>query len=626
MNKAVKLLKRIFDALLVLVVIGAIVLLLAPQLLGAELLVVLSQSMEPTMPMGAVVVSRLVSASEIEVGDVITFRSPDPADGSDLITHRVVEVMGSGLDVRFRTQGDAVEEPDRDLVAPTHLVGRVQFSVPFLGYGVHFARTPLGFILLIGLPAALLVGGEIRSIVKAVRGKTASAPERTPPDLPIPEKDRSQAPLATQARDVASWEQVQALQAQVEALQAEVAILREHLEQISPDTSRLPVSEPPTVPPRPQQAPSGREVSDQQKEHAGHPILDRFPITAPDVKLLPPPKLTRPGIVERLAVSFASWAWLGVLAGLVAIFLLVNFLLPKTLSVSLNMYVAQPFLWSYLAFLAFLGWRYGLERRPPLSKPLVLMAILAGAFQVALFVIAGLFFGFDRSPYDHRPLVLLGNLAYVGTMLVGMEMSRAYLMTTFKRRNPRLAMVLLSLLFSFVSIRFADFRVLNSVDVAFRVSGGTFLPTLCQNLLASFLVLVGGPVASIAYRGTLLAFEWLSPIQPNLEWIVTALLGSIVPILGLLVIRSQLLPKLASKREAQHQEAPSSASRARVGLPAVLFVAGEVDGIVRTLRERKHQRTADASASQALVIETEPQLDRRRCCDGAAVTMETNTR
>lgn len=313
------------------------------------------------------------------------------------------------------------------------------------------------------------------------------------------------------------------------------------------------------------------------------------PITIPDTDGLSPPNLTQPagveqprdGILTRVRHAtlanrlitvpdtagllarklrerrVARWGWLAVLGWAAAIFIMVNFGLPRALSTSLNIYLVQPLLWSSLALLAFLAWRYNLEDWPSFSKPLVVMAILTGAFQVALFVLAGLFFGFGYSPYGHRPLVILGNLVYVGSMLLGMEVSRAYLVTLFSRRSPILALTLASFLFSLMSTPAARFGLLGSAPTAFRVSGETFLPTLSENLLASFLALIGGPVASIAYRGTLQAFEWLSPILPNLQWTVIAFLGTLAPALGLVVIRSLYLPEAASEEEEQSREGAS---------------------------------------------------------------------
>ena len=630
MKQVGKLCKGMFDALLVLVIVTALALLLVPRLLGAKLLVVLSQSMEPNMPMGSIVVSRPVPASEIEVGDAITFQSPDPADQSALITHRVVELVGSGIAVRFRTQGDAVEEPDLRLVAPQHLVGRVWFSVPYLGYAVHFMRAPLGFILFLGLPTVLLVGGEIQSMVraakkkaarepehtsqdtltpnkvrpqtspslslgerlrdmvKAVEKKTAHVAEHTPPNAPISEAPRGQTPPTVHAQDVPLWQQVQALQAHADALQAEVTMLRQQLEHETDaqqtDLEReqahilvLAGKAEPTV-----------KVELAAREQEGTPPPERALPTV--IEEQPATRQTPQGFVERLTDALAGWAWLGIFAGLIAVFLLVNFGLPGILPASLTRYVAQPLLWTYMAVQAFLCWKFGLETRPSLNVSLVIVAGLIGAFQLALFFGAGLLFGFDRSPDDFQLSVLLGNLVCVGTLLAGMEISRAYLVATFSRRHPWLALTLLSLLFSLFSVPLSRFEGTDSVAAFFQSAGETLLPVFCQNLLASLLALIGGPVASLAYLSPLLAFEWLSPIQPGPQWVAVALLGSIVPLLGSSVVRWKFLRQPARERKTRPNETGSSGAQARERLPFVLLVTS---GIAQMLRGPAPARTAE---------------------------------
>jgi signal peptidase len=162
--------RGVLDTLMMLVIVGALVLLLAPRLLGANLLVVLSQSMEPKIPMGSIVVSQPVAAAdEIEVGDVITFQAQGPDGDPALITHRVVEVLGGGMEIRFRTQGDAVEDPDMTLVSPSNLVGRVWFNIPLVGY-----------LTIVGLPAALLILSEWVEILRSIREEKRPRVVRVP--------------------------------------------------------------------------------------------------------------------------------------------------------------------------------------------------------------------------------------------------------------------------------------------------------------------------------------------------------------------------------------------------------------------------------------------------------------
>lgn len=150
--------RGIFDVLLMLVIVGALVLFLLPRLMGADLLVVVSRSMEPTIPMGSIVVSLPeTNPDQISVGDVITFTAEGLGGEAALVTHRVVEVVDRGVKPRFRTQGDAVEVSDLVLVAPDDLIGKVWLSLPLVGYLVALLRTPLGYLAIVGFPTSMFI-------------------------------------------------------------------------------------------------------------------------------------------------------------------------------------------------------------------------------------------------------------------------------------------------------------------------------------------------------------------------------------------------------------------------------------------------------------------------------------
>ena len=243
------------------------------------------------------------------------------------------------------------------------------------------------------------------------------------------------------------------------------------------------------------------------------------------------------------------WAWAMVVPAVVAIYLLVNLRFPMVLPGGLNVYLAQPAAWTGLALLAFLGWRYGLTAKPRAHPRFLALAALLGAFQVSLTVIAGLAFGFGYSPYGHQAEVLAGNLLYGATMLVGVELSRALLIGVVGRSRPLAGLLLVSLLFTIISISLGQYRGLTSPLSAFEMGGETFLPLLAQNLLATLLALLGGPLASIAYRGVLEGFEWISPILPNLGWAISALVGTLAPVIGMLVVQAHVRePSAASGR------------------------------------------------------------------------------
>jgi signal peptidase len=250
-------------------------------------------------------------------------------------------------------------------------------------------------------------------------------------------------------------------------------------------------------------------------------------------------------------ISAWPWLWVAILFWLASIYLLVNFRLPKVLTSSFNIYLAQPLTWSSLALLGYLGWRFGLQDRSKTDRRLVIMGALSGLFQIAVFVIAGLLLGFGHSPYSHKLLYVLGNLLYMVSMLIGFELSRAYLVGVFSLGNRTLAVVTPSLLLASLSIPIAKYTSVVDPPSLFKFVGVTYLPAFSEHLLASFLALLGGPGGAIAYRGVLQLFEWLSPVLPNLQWPVAAFIGTMAPAFGLIVIRNQILPETVTKREDQ---------------------------------------------------------------------------
>ena len=245
------------------------------------------------------------------------------------------------------------------------------------------------------------------------------------------------------------------------------------------------------------------------------------------------------------------WAWVMVVPAVVAVYLLVNLRFPQILPGGLNIYVAQPAAWTGLALLALLGWRYGLQARPASHPRFLALAVLLGAFQVSLMVLAGLGFGFGYSPYGHQPDVLAGNLVYVATMLAGIELARAYLIAVVGRARPLAGLLLVSLLFTLISIPPGQLSGLTTPLSVFQMSGESFLPLMAQNLLATLLALLGGPLASIAYRGALEAYEWTSPILPDLPWAMISLLGTLGPVVGMLIVQGHVsAPSAPSERRA----------------------------------------------------------------------------
>ncbi|MEN4011560.1 MAG: signal peptidase I [Chloroflexota bacterium] len=235
-----------------------------------------------------------------------------------------------------------------------------------------------------------------------------------------------------------------------------------------------------------------------------------------------------------------GWGWLIFAAGLLTAYLLINFLAPR-LPAEWNVYVLQP-----LAWLALGGQAWGLTRlgwcqwQKP-ARRLILFGALIGVLQLLAFLLAGILGGMGYSPLARQLPALIGNLWFLLAGVAGMEAARAALVSRLAGRSPLLAVGLGSLLSLLMLVPPGAWGGLSTPQQAIAAAGGRFLPLLAEGLLASLLAWLGGPLPAIAFRAVGVLFRAISPVLPDVSWLVTAFIGTLVPLFGFIYLQNSLL-------------------------------------------------------------------------------------
>lgn len=131
---------------------------------GIKTFVVQSGSMEPSIKTGGIVVVKPMDS--YGVGDVITYGSRSRTKSPT--THRIIEVTAEG---NYVTKGDANNDQDLRTISRYEVIGKVLFSLPYVGYAVAAAQKPWGFMIIVVIPAAIIIWEELQKIWRELQKK-----------------------------------------------------------------------------------------------------------------------------------------------------------------------------------------------------------------------------------------------------------------------------------------------------------------------------------------------------------------------------------------------------------------------------------------------------------------------
>lgn len=128
---------------------------------GVKLYTVQSGSMEPAIHVGSMIVSK--PQKEYLKNDIITFYLPEN-NSKETVTHRIHDIKTENGESIYVTKGDANNTPDTGVIKKSNILGKLLFSIPFIGYIIAYSRTQTGLVILIIIPSTLIVYTELVNI------------------------------------------------------------------------------------------------------------------------------------------------------------------------------------------------------------------------------------------------------------------------------------------------------------------------------------------------------------------------------------------------------------------------------------------------------------------------------
>lgn len=140
---------------------------------------VVTGSMEPTIPTGALLISHETDIASIQMGDIVCFQTQEAEIWGKIITHRVVEVLnGTDGSILLRTQGDANLVADGYFVDRDNLIGKVIWHTgdgSMLALIFSVFTNKVGFLGCVVFPCLLLAGLILKECVGNIHNQLQNA-------------------------------------------------------------------------------------------------------------------------------------------------------------------------------------------------------------------------------------------------------------------------------------------------------------------------------------------------------------------------------------------------------------------------------------------------------------------
>ena len=115
-----------------------------PSFLGIKSFVIVSESMEPTIMTNDVIFIVNTSKENLEVGDIISFRT-----GDYINTHRIIRIEEQNGEEVYITKGDNNSNEDRTPVMFQDIEGKYLFRLPKLGKITEMLKSRVTLVILL---------------------------------------------------------------------------------------------------------------------------------------------------------------------------------------------------------------------------------------------------------------------------------------------------------------------------------------------------------------------------------------------------------------------------------------------------------------------------------------------
>ena len=145
-----KIVKRIIEIIAIILIYNIILIIISSingkdfSILGYKAYIVNTNSMEPTIEVGDIVIIKKVKAEKLNQGDVITFTRE-----GEVITHRITKIETEEKSTQYITKGDNNNTEDTLKIKYEDIIGKEILTIPQLGKAMQLLDSKIILLIII---------------------------------------------------------------------------------------------------------------------------------------------------------------------------------------------------------------------------------------------------------------------------------------------------------------------------------------------------------------------------------------------------------------------------------------------------------------------------------------------
>lgn len=200
-------------------------------------------------------------------------------------------------------------------------------------------------------------------------------------------------------------------------------------------------------------------------------------------------------------------------------------------------YAINPLFWFLITFicifLVFKSKGYIFKHK----KIIIPISIIASLVYILCYFGFGVISGFAHNPYDTSLAGFLFNLYSIGLIIVLKEITRSSLINSPKIYDKKLFAVILVIVFCITDINFLSLsKHIHDISGILKFSASILIPLIITNSLFIYTAKKAGPIPAIIFRLSMIVPLWVSSVLPDHQWLMYALIGSLIPFLTYLTL------------------------------------------------------------------------------------------